>query len=61
MKVSKRGKDLAVRLPVHVIKALDLKQGDEIDIHIAGPRQLHISRSNSKGSLLAINPEAGKK
>lgn len=61
MKVSKRGKDLAVRLPAAVVKALDLKQGDEIDVHIMGARQLHICRSNPTNSLLAINPEAGKK
>ena len=45
MKVSKRGKGLAVRLPAAVVKVLDLKQGDEIDIHIKGLHQLEISRS----------------
>jgi antitoxin MazE len=61
MKVSKRGKYLAVRLPAAIVRALDLKQGDEIDVHIVGARQLHISRSNSTSSFLAINPEAERK
>lgn len=57
MKVSKRGKDLAVRLPVAIVRALELKAGDEIDVHIVGKRQLQVSRSNSMSGGSA--PELG--
>jgi antitoxin MazE len=33
MKVSTRGKGLAVRLPASLVRELNLKSGDEIDIH----------------------------
>ena len=38
MKVAKWGNSLAVRLPQAVVEALRLKEGDEIEIHVAGPR-----------------------
>jgi antitoxin MazE len=38
MKVTKWGNSLAVRLPVAVVKALNLKEGDEIYIKVAGQR-----------------------
>src|SRR5258708_30858458 len=36
MQVSKWGNSLAVRLPAVVVEALDLKEGDEIEISISG-------------------------
>ena len=36
MQASKWGNSLAVRLPASVIKVLDLKEGDEIEIHVLG-------------------------
>jgi antitoxin MazE len=42
MKVTKWGNSLAVRLPVAVVKALNLKEGDEIYIKVAGQRALDI-------------------
>jgi antitoxin MazE len=35
MQVAKWGNSLAVRLPASVVQALDLKEGDEIDLHVA--------------------------
>ena len=35
MQVSKWGNSLALRLPAAVIDALDLKEGDDIEIHVA--------------------------
>ena len=32
MRVSKRGKDLAVRLPASIVKELNLSPGDEVDL-----------------------------
>jgi antitoxin MazE len=35
-----------------VVKALDLKEGDQIEIGIAGRRSFEISRDRSKGKTL---------
>ncbi len=40
MQVGKWGNSLAVRLPAAVVEALDLKEGDEIEIEVADPRTL---------------------
>jgi antitoxin component of MazEF toxin-antitoxin module len=36
VQVAKWGNSLAVRLPAAVVDALKLKEGDEIEIHVAG-------------------------
>lgn len=43
MRVAKWGNSLAVRLPVPVVEALALREGDEIEIHVAGTRQFSIA------------------
>ena len=48
MRVSKWGNSLAVRLPAVVVEALDLKEGDEIEISIAGKRDFKVARNWSK-------------
>lgn len=48
MQVSKWGNSLAVRLPARVVEALDLKEGDEIDIRIAGERAFDVERDASR-------------
>src|SRR5580658_3618863 len=48
MQVSKWGNSLAVRLPAVVVEALDLKEGDEIEISIAGIRDFKVGRDSSK-------------
>ena len=48
MRVSKWGNSLAVRLPSAVVEALDLKEGDEIEISIAGKRDFKVARDRSK-------------
>ena len=44
MQVSKWGNSLAVRLPVAVVEALGLKEGDEIAIEVARPGRFRVSR-----------------
>ena len=44
MQVSKWGNSLAVRLPSAVVEALNLKEGDQIEITIAGKREFQIGR-----------------
>jgi antitoxin MazE len=53
MQVSKWGNSLAVRLPSAVVDALELKEGDEIEIRIAGDRVFKVSRDQSKAHALA--------
>lgn len=48
MQVSRWGNSLAVRLPATVVRALDLKEGDEIEIRIAGKRDLKVARDRSR-------------
>ncbi len=48
MPVSKWGNSLAVRIPAAIVEALDLKEGDEIEISIAGKRDFKVARDRSK-------------
>jgi antitoxin MazE len=53
MQVSKWGNSLAVRLPAAVVEVLGLKEGDEIEIHVAGTRSLEVARKPTNRELLA--------
>jgi antitoxin MazE len=53
MQVSKWGNSLAVRLPSAVVEALDLKEGDQIEIRIADDRVFEVRRNQSKSRALA--------
>jgi antitoxin MazE len=48
MQVAKWGNSLAVRLPAVVVEALDLKEGDQIEIRIAGQHEFEVSRDRSR-------------
>ena len=52
MQVSKWGNSLAIRLPASVVEALGLKEGDEIDIHVAGARDFAVARKPGRAELL---------
>ena len=53
MQVSKWGNSLAVRLPAAVVEALALKEGDEIEIHVAGARAFEVEKRPDARELLA--------
>lgn len=53
MQVSKWGNSLAVRLPAAVVEALRLREGDDVEIHIAGARAFEIGRAPGNTELLA--------
>lgn len=53
MRIAKWGNSLAVRLPQSVVEALDLKEGDSIDIHVDGARSFEIAKSPTRQELLA--------
>ena len=52
MLVSKWGNSLAVRLPKSVVEVLKLKEGDSIEIHIVGERELEVAKEPSRLELL---------
>ena len=52
MRVAKWGNSLAVRLPAKVVEALDLKDGDEIEVEVAGERHFLIDRKPGREELL---------
>ena len=55
MQVAKWGNSLAVRLPAAVVEALELKEGDEIEITIAGRRALEVDRDQRRRALASLN------
>ena len=52
MQVAKWGNSLAVRLPAAVVEALELKAGDEIEIHVADAQTFGIARKAGRDELL---------
>jgi len=52
MQVAKWGNSLAVRLPAAVVEALELKEGDDIEIHVADARAFAVSRKPGRQDLL---------
>jgi len=53
MQVAKWGNSLAVRLPAAVVEALDLKEGDNIEIEVSGARHFEIKKAPGTRELLA--------
>jgi antitoxin MazE len=52
MQVAKWGNSLAVRLPATVVEALQLKEGDDIEIHLADERVFAVARKPSREDWL---------
>lgn len=52
MQVAKWGNSLAVRLPASVVQALKLKEGDDVEIHVAGIREFAVARKPDRDELL---------
>lgn len=48
MQVSKWGNSLAIRLPVSVVEALELEEGDQIQVRVAGAREFEVSRDKRR-------------
>jgi antitoxin MazE len=53
MQVSKWGNSLAVLLPAAVVEALGLKEGDMLEIQIAGRRAFEVAKAPNTRELLA--------
>jgi antitoxin MazE len=52
MRVAKWGNSLAVRLPAAVVEALELKDGDDIEISILDARAFALARRPGREELL---------
>lgn len=53
MQVSKWGNSLAIRLPAAVVAALQLQEGDDIEVRIADERTFEIARSQGITPILS--------
>jgi antitoxin MazE len=53
LQVAKWGNSLAIRLPASVVEALQLKAGDEVEVHVAGERAFDVDRDRSRERALA--------
>jgi antitoxin MazE len=52
MRIAKWGNSLAVRLPAAVVEALDLKDGDDIELTVLDEKALAVTRKPSRDELL---------
>lgn len=52
MQVSRWGNSLAIRIPAEVAEALDLKEGDDVTIAVAGDRTLEVSKDNRRAEMI---------
>ncbi len=52
MQVAKWGNSLAIRLPKAVVDALELKEGDDIEITVAGDRKFEVARDRRREEAL---------
>ena len=53
MRVSKWGNSLAIRLPASVVEALELLEGDDIEVVIADERIFRINKKPRREEFLA--------
>jgi antitoxin MazE len=53
MQVSKWGNSLAIRLPVAVVEALKLREGDDVEVRIADARVFELKKKPGAAELLA--------
>ena len=52
MQVARWGNSLAVRLPSAVVEALDLHEGDQIEIYVDGARAMGVARKAERAELI---------
>lgn len=52
MQVARWGNSLAVRLPAAVVKALKLREGDDIEIHIESERSMAVALKPDREALI---------
>jgi antitoxin MazE len=53
MQVSKWGNSLAIRLPASVCDVLHLREGDDVEVLVAGERTFELKKKPGRDELLA--------
>ena len=53
LRVAKWGNSLAIRLPSLVVEALELKEGDDVEIRAAGDGELEVAKKPDREELIA--------
>jgi antitoxin MazE len=61
MQVSKWGDSLAIRLPAAVVEAHKLKEGDEIEVSIAGKRDFKTTRDRGREKAIESLPRLARR
>lgn len=52
MQVAKWGNSLAIRLPAALVEALELREGDEIELRVADRDQIEVNRKPTRQELI---------
>ena len=52
MQILKWGNSLAIRIPSSVVKALELHEGDDIEVFVAGEREFQLKKTPDHQALL---------
>jgi antitoxin MazE len=52
MRVSKWGNSLAIRIPAVVAEAMGLKEGDDVEVTVAGAKSLAVDRDRRREKAL---------
>ncbi len=53
MQVAKWGNSLAIRFPASLVAALDLKEGEEVELHLVGEKSFEVVKKPSLSELLS--------
>ncbi len=53
MQVAKWGNSLAIRFPASLVAALDLKEGEEVELHLVGEKRFEVAKKPSTAELLS--------
>jgi len=53
MQVAKWGNSLAIRLPIALVKTMNLSEGDEVHLSVRGARGLSLSKKPTKEEIVA--------
>ncbi len=52
MKLAKWGGNLAIRIPISLVRQLGLREGDDVDLVIAGTNQFQLVKNNDYRSAI---------
>jgi len=54
MRIAKWGNSLAIRLPKAVVDTLKLKEGDDVEVIVAGTRRFEIARDSRREAIARL-------